>query len=286
MKRTRSFEIIAAVYVLAAAAGVVLYKLLPYAYWMNLLLADIGATAVVFLFSAVFRNASVYDPYWSVLPPVALTFLAMGHSLTLLNLLHLAAVWIWGVRLTANWAIGFQGMDAQDWRYTMYQRKTGAWYPAVNFFGIHLMPTLIVYLCILPAVYAMEHGLDAGFLSALCVGISLAAAALQAVADRQMRAFRREHRGQLIRSGLWSHSRHPNYLGEILMWWGIGLSVYCAVPSQPWMLTGALVNTLLFLFISIPMADEHQSGKPGFDDYKAETRMLLPLPLFGRKAGD
>ena len=286
MERKRSFAVIAAVYLAAGAVGVVLYRLLPYASWLNLLLADVGATAVVFAFSTLLRNASVYDPYWSVLPPVALTLLAFGRPLTLLNALHLGAVWFWGLRLTANWAIGFGGLGEQDWRYTMYQHKTGALYPAVNFFGIHLMPTLIVYLCILPAVYALEQGLDAGLPGALFVLLSLAAAMMQAVADRQMRVFRREHRGQLIRTGLWSYSRHPNYLGEIMMWWGIGLSVFCAAPGKLWLLTGALVNTLLFLFVSIPMADERQSAKPGYEDYREETRMLLPLPLFGRKAGE
>jgi steroid 5-alpha reductase family enzyme len=62
------------------------------------------------------------------------------------------------------------------------------------------------------------------------------------------------------------------------MWWGIGLAVVSQYPNAPYLLSGALFNTLLFLFVSIPLADGRQSKKEGFEVYKKETRMLLPIP--------
>ncbi|MBQ6646396.1 MAG: DUF1295 domain-containing protein [Clostridia bacterium] len=276
-KRIGSFAILAAIYLFAGIAGVLLYRYLPFSYWLRLLCADVAATAVLFAFSCLLGNASVYDPYWSVFPPVALTLLAFGRPLTALNQLHLIAVWVWGLRLTANWAYTFQGLDHQDWRYTMLREKSGRAYPFVNFFGIHLVPTLIVYGCMLPAFYSLEHGLRTGVFSYLFVLLSLSAAAWQAVADCQMHAFRRHHHGELIHSGLWKRARHPNYLGEILMWWGIALSVVFAPGGEGWLLAGALSNTLLFVFISIPMADARQAQKPGYAEYRAQTRVLLPI---------
>lgn len=73
------------------------------------------------------------------------------------------------------------------------------------------------------------------------------------------------------------YSRHPNYLGEILMWWGIALPVVCAAPSAWFLVAGAVANTLLFFLVSIPMADGRQSRKEGFAEYKKQTRMLLPI---------
>jgi steroid 5-alpha reductase family enzyme len=61
------------------------------------------------------------------------------------------------------------------------------------------------------------------------------------------------------------------------MWWGISLSVVCAIPERWYLIAGAFINTCLFLFISIPMADNRQSQKQGFDEYKKQTRMLLPI---------
>ena len=80
-----------------------------------------------------------------------------------------------------------------------------------------------------------------------------------------------------IRAGLWKYSRHPNYLGEILMWWGVDLAVVAAATNVWYLAAGALANTLLFFVVSIPMADKRQSRKEGFDAYKKQTRMLLPI---------
>ena len=275
--KVKSIAVITAIYLFAGIAGILLDQLLPFAYWLNLLIADVAGTVLVFVFSVLLANASVYDPYWSVFPVAAITAFATGRDLTPLSVLHLAVIWLWGVRLTGNWVTTFDGLNTEDWRYTMLRGRTGKLYPAVNFLGIHLVPTLIVYLCVLPAIYTLEHGLEGGIPSFLCVFVSLCAVILQATADRQMHAFRRTHRGELIRTGLWTWSRHPNYLGEILMWWGIGASALLAAPGNWGLLLGAVVNTLLFVFVSIPMAEERQSHKAGFASYKKETRMLLPI---------
>ena len=279
--RTLSFIIIAIVYVLATAGGVLTYIALPFEPWLSLLIADIVATAITFVFSVIFKNASVYDPYWSVQPIVILTAFFIYESVTIINVLLLVVVYIWGVRLTANWAYTFKNLEHQDWRYTKYQNMTKKFYPIVNFFGIHLMPTLIVYACTLPCVFVMQNGLDGNVFSYIFLAISLSAVILQGTADYQIHKFIKNKNGQnFITSGLWKYSRHPNYLGEILMWWGVGLACVSILPSMWYLLAGAVVNTLLFLFISIPLADGKQAQKQGFEEYKNSTRMLLPIKRF------
>lgn len=275
--RTASFVAVALVYVLAAVIGVLIYRTTALAWWLSLLVADIAATAVTFLFSLLYQNASVYDPYWSVQPPVILFAFAMGRELTVLGILLLAVVSFWALRLTANWAYTFANLFHQDWRYTMLCKSTGAFYPLVNFVGIHMVPTLVVYGCVLPAVYAIREGLSANALSILFLCLSLGAAVMQGVADIEMHKFRKNKSGSFIRCGLWKYSRHPNYLGEILVWWGVGLSVLSVAPNAWYFASGALANTVLFLAVSIPMAEKRQSRKEGFAEYKKQTRMLLPI---------
>ena len=275
--RAASFAVLAAVYVLAAAVGIVTYRALPLDWRLSLLIADMAATVFTFLFSLLFRNASVYDPYWSVQPPVILVAFAMGRELTLFGILLLAAVSFWALRLTANWAYTFGDLTHEDWRYRMLREKTGRWYPVINFVGIHAVPTLVVWGCTLPAVFAIREGLSLSVLSAVFLALSLGAALLQGTADVQMHRYRKHRDGAFCRSGLWKYSRHPNYLGEILMWWGVGLSVVAACPAAWGYLSGALANTALFLFVSIPLADGRQSRKEGFAEYKKQTRMLLPI---------
>ena len=107
--------------------------------------------------------------------------------------------------------------------------------------------------------------------------MSIGAATMQGIADYEMHKFRKNRNSTFIRNGLWKYSRHPNYLGEILMWWGVALSVICAAPNAWYLTIGALANTVLFFAVSIPLADGRQSTKEGFAEYKQQTRMLLPI---------
>ena len=275
--RIASFIVIALVYAIATVVGVIVYRALTLEWWLSLLVADIVATVVTFVFSLIFNNASVYDPYWSVQPPVILTAFSIGKNLTALGILLLVVVSFWAIRLTANWAYTFADLTHQDWRYTMLKEKTKAFYPVINFVGIHLVPTLVVYGCTLPAVFAIVKSLALTVPSVIFLCLSLLASIMQGVADIQMHKFRRNRDGAFIRKGLWKYSRHPNYLGEILMWWGVALAVVCASPSEWYLLAGAVSNTLLFCFVSIPMAEKRQSKKDGFDEYKKQTRFLLPI---------
>lgn len=275
--RAASFIVVMLVYVVAAVAGIALYNMLDLSWWLSLLISDVAATVLTFIFSIIFGNASVYDPYWSVQPPVILVAFAFGGELNLFGILLLAVVFFWAIRLTANWAYTFGGLDHQDWRYTMLKEKTGVFYPVINFVGIHMVPTLVVYGCTVPAVYAINNALVANIGSIVCLCISLGAAVMQGIADIQMHRYRKNRDGAFIRIGLWKYSRHPNYLGEILMWWGVAVSVICIAPSVWYLAAGALANTALFLAVSIPLADGRQSKKEGFSEYKKQTRILLPI---------
>lgn len=275
--RALSFIAVALVYVISTVVGIAVYNATKGPYWLALLAADVLATVVTFIFSLIFKNASVYDPYWSVQPPVIVIAFALGRSLTPLGIFLIAAILFWALRLTANWAYTFHGLTHQDWRYTMLSEKCGAFYPIINFTGIHMVPTLVVYGCTLPAVYAITHSLSLNVWSAVCLSVSVLAAVMQGVADIEMHKFRKRKGASFIRVGLWKYSRHPNYLGEILMWWGVALAVVIAAPNAMYLISGALANTALFFFVSIPMADRRQSRKDGFPQYKAATRMLLPI---------
>lgn len=278
--RALSFIAVAIIYVICTLVGLGQYGYLPFSTPVNLLIADTVATIVCFIFSLIFKNSSVYDPYWSVAPIVIVIGYAIVNGLNALGIVLLVAVCYWGIRLTANWAYTFKGLTHQDWRYTMLCEKTGKFYPIINFIGIHYVPTLVVYGCILPAVMVMENKPEINALSIIFACVSVAAATMQGVADIQMHKYRKNKTTSFIRNGLWRNSRHPNYLGEILMWWGIGLSAVCAMPNMWYLIFGAVANTVLFLSVSIPMADGRQSRKEGFAQYKAETRMLLPIRKF------
>ena len=268
------------IYAFATAVGLFTCKLASdnLEWWVAIMVADIVATLVVFVFSLIFNNASVYDPYWSMLPIVlVVTYLFVMENVSFYHVALICAVLIWGVRLTANWAYTFTGFGYQDWRYVMLKQKTKKWYPLVNLLGIHLFPTMIVYFCIMPVALVLRMEANMPSYSLVFVALAILSTVLQGVADCQMHKYRKNRTTQFIRTGLWKHSRHPNYLGEILMWWSIGLA--CVVSTgMALLLNGAILNTIMFLAISIPMADKRQAKKDGFAEYKKQTRALLPIP--------
>ena len=275
--RIASFIIIGFVYLLALAVGIGIYVSLTLPFWLSLLVADAISTAVVFIFSLLFKNASVYDPYWSVQPPIILILYFVFSEMTVIKILTVLVVLVWGIRLTANWAYTFFGLLHEDWRYTMLREKTGKAYFLINLIGIHMVPTLVVYAATIPAVFVVESSSGFSFLSVMALILSLFAIILQTSADIQMHRFRKRPNGSFIRNGLWRYSRHPNYLGEILMWWGIALSAVALLGFRWYLIIGAVSNTLLFLFVSIPLADGKQSKKEGFEEYKKQTRILIPI---------
>ena len=280
IRESKSFSIlvITCIYLMASVIALCAYLLLSFPFWLDLLLADIIATVFVFIFSLAFNNASVYDPYWSVQPMVIVLYFACYYKLTTESVLLLVSVFYWGIRLTGNWAYTFGGLNCQDWRYTKFENENGRLYPFINFTGIHMMPTLIVYLCTLPAVYVIRNGVEGNIGSFIGAFVCICAATLQLVADIQMHRYRKIGEHGLIRTGLWKYSRHPNYLGEILMWWGVGIQAVSVMPGYWWLLAGAVSNTVMFFTVSIPLADKRQSKKPGYAEYKASTRGLLPIP--------
>lgn len=283
MKRTYSkscsIALIAAIYLLSIAAGIFLFfRLTAIAVpplWA-LFCADVLATIVIWLFGLLYENVSVYDPYWSVFPPVAFLLWAFyTHTWSLPVVLVLAASWYWGWRLTRNWAITFKGIAHEDWRYTQYRSKHPIIFHLINFFGLNMVPTLVVFLAMLPALLLYNQGLSANLLTWLGFLVCLAAPTIQLIADKQIHDFRAAHPGQYCNVGLWKRGRHPNYFGEILFWWGMWV-MYASLRGFDGFIGGPIAMTALFLCISIPLMEKRQlKNKPGYAEYRKQTRILI-----------
>jgi steroid 5-alpha reductase family enzyme len=243
--------------------------------------ADIFATLVVWIIGVITKNSSLYDPYWSVAPVVIIPswILLRGGPISTVDMLLLFAVLLWGIRLTYNWAAGWMGMEHQDWRYTMLKKQTGRMWFIVNLFGINLMPTVLVFLAMVPAYYAILEGGQATAVAFLGFIICIAAVLIQHFSDKQMKTFRRNknNKGLCIDEGLWRYSRHPNYFAEVSLWFGIWLIQMGVLPSLWQTVVGPVLMALLFIFISIPMMEKHVlTSRPGYSQYKARVSMLIP----------
>jgi len=172
------------------------------------------------------------------------------------------------------------GLAKEDFRYADFRRRFGRLYWPVSFLGIHLFPTVMVFLGCLPMYAIASPGADGlGWLDAVATLVTLGAIALAFLADEQLRGFRGDpvNRGRCIRTGLWAHSRHPNYLGEITTWWGFWLFALSAGHAWWWTGAGAAAITFMFVFVSVPMMERRAlATRTGYEAYRRQTPMLLP----------
>lgn len=278
--RCNSFIVLTIVYIAAFFVGLYAYQLAPITWsvlW-RLFAADFAATIFVWFFGLVFKNTSVYDPYWSVAPPLMLTAWAwcLGNWGTA-TILLLIAIWIWAIRLTGNWAYTFKNLNTEDWRYSKYRTEQNAFmFHVINFTGLNMMPTVVVFLAMIPGFKLIEMNPEANIFTCLACLLCIGCAVLQFVADGQIHRFIKEHKGRVCNVGLWKHGRHPNYLGEIMMWWGVYFMLLSVAPDMWTTGLGALLNSAMFLGISIPLMEGRQlKNKPEYAEYKKKTRVLI-----------
>jgi steroid 5-alpha reductase family enzyme len=248
-----------------------------------ILAADVAATVAVFLFCLGFNNSSIYDPYWSVAPIAIAGYLiaqAEVNACLIRQLMVFGVICTWGGRLTFNWWRQWTGMAHEDWRYLQLKQQTGKAYWLVSFAGIHLFPTMLVYLACLSLFPALDsQNSPFNFLDVVGFVICGIAIWTEASADKQLYRFvnSKPATGTILKSGLWRYCRHPNYLGEIMFWWGIFFFALASGWQYWWCIAGPLSINALFVFISIPMHEKRSlARRPNYAEHMQRVPRLLP----------
>ena len=200
-----------------------------------------------------------------------------------LRVVPLVLVMIWGIRLSSHIAAR-HAHSSEDPRYLAWRNAWGnGWYFYVrSYLQVFLLQSLLALVISAPLVLAMAHGLPSALLPWVVVGgvIWLAGFLCESVADSQLRSFLAvpENRGHVMQSGLWKYSRHPNYFGESLQWWGIFV-IAAGVPFGLIGIIGPLAITGLIVFVSgIPLAEASMKSNPEFAEYAKRTSSFIPFP--------
>jgi steroid 5-alpha reductase family enzyme len=268
--------------------GVILYFNLSIVNPLYKLLAiDIILTVLVAIVGLLVKNDSMYDLYWSIIPFTMLIYwIDISHvqafNARIFILIVLVSWWSW--RLSYNWFRGWKGIKHEDWRYIDLRKKTKGFYPIVSFFGIQLFPTLMVFLASMPMQPIFYSETTIHLTDILGGLLMLTGILLEIFSDMQMHNFRvdPENQGKTINIGLWKYSRHPNYLGEIVFWWGLYILSLATNPPL-YLIAGPIVITLLFVGISIPLMEKRMQQRTGFAEYKKQTPVLIPWKVFSKR---
>jgi steroid 5-alpha reductase family enzyme len=248
------------------------------------LLAATGLALIAFCIGSLrHRRYDVIDAFWGpLIATAAWTSLSQIATLTTIGTLALLMVSLWAVRL--SWYIGRRWWHSpiEDPRYVLLRRNwPQRWLPLQIFARIYLLQACLATAVALPVIIIVNTNPAIGWWTYIGLTIWCGGLALEIIADYQLASFMKTgQRNRLLTTGLRRWIRHPNYLGEISLWWGLAL---IGAPSRYWWLSalGALTITWLIVKISgIPPAEQRLATKPGWRAYRQQTGALLPkLPI-------
>ncbi len=233
----------------------------------------------VFIVALVRKDNSVVDVAWGpgfIVVAVLTFFLERGIEAR--HILITGLVMAWGVRLAAHIFVRNRG-KGEDFRYAKWRREWGSWFMPRSFFQVFMLQGLFLLLIVSPVVVVNQSS-TAGLspLDAAGAALWLVGFLFEAVGDYQLWQFKKKaaNRGKIMTGGLWKYTRHPNYFGEVAVWWGIYL-IALSVPGGWAAVVSPLTITLLLLKVSgIPMLEKKYAGNPDFAAYSRRTSAFFP----------
>jgi steroid 5-alpha reductase family enzyme len=240
----------------------------------------------VFLFALFLEDNSIVDVAYGLafvlIGWVGLLLLGNGHTRQWLIVVLVTA---WGARLAIHLFLKKQG-KGEDFRYRQWREEWGDTFVWRSFLQVFMLQGTVIFLIALPVQLVInEPGGSIGSLDRIGILIWLIGFGFEAVGDWQLLRFKKnpENQGKIIQHGLWRYTRHPNYFGEAVLWWGIFLIALNAGYGMWAVISPVLIGFLLLKVSGIPMLEKKYENDPDFIAYKARTNAFFPW--FPRQEG-
>ena len=238
------------------------------------------ATAL-FVISLVIKRNDIADVAWGtgiLLVALVAYVKSLNGSLVILILFVLAA--LWGLRLTVRILLR-NIKKKEDSRYAQWREQWGKWFYVRSYFQVYLLQGFLMIVVGYPFLHAsyFGQGHQVGPLAMIggilwCVGYFF-----EVVSDYQLDRFlaNKNNHGKIMTSGLWKYSRHPNYFGEVTMWWGIWLMVLTMPYGYIAVMSPIMITFLILKVSGIPMLEKRFEGNEEFENYKERTNAFFPF---------
>jgi len=233
---------------------------------------------MIFLLAQVLKDNSIVDIGWGIGFIFIATFTLFVGEINLRKAIFNLLIIMWGLRLSIY--IFLRNHDrGEDYRYKNW-RKTWKHFTLRSFFQIFMLQGFIMQIVALPIIM-VNAGVprSTGFFDVIGLIIFLCGFLFEAIGDWQMSQFKKqpENAGKLMTTGLWKLSRHPNYFGEALLWWGIWLFALPEINSL-FTIIGPLTITFLLRYVSgVPMLEIKYEGRADWEAYKSGTPVFIPF---------
>jgi len=234
-----------------------------------------------FIVSLIIKRNDVADIAWGfgfVVAAIGILIKTQNHSLSAYIVTFL--ILVWGLRLSLH--IGLRNIKkSEDFRYQNWRENWGKWFILRSYLQIFILQGFLMLVILLPAlvIYAYSNSVVHPLIF-LGIALWIFGFSYESISDKQLKKFlsQPENKGHIMNQGLWKYSRHPNYFGEISQWWGIG--IVALSNHLGWIgLLGPLTITFLIVKVSgIPLLEKKYAANAQYQQYKARTSSLIPLP--------
>ena len=240
---------------------------------------SVFAVAVLcWIFSAIRKNVSIVDSLWSLM---FLLMLSVYHLLADTSSprawLILALVAIWALRLSVYITVRNHGQP-EDHRYATIRRNNQPNFRFKSLYIVFGLQAALACFISLPLLVAASASSPLGWIDFLGIGFWLTGMVFEVVGDYQLSHFKAQahNRGEVLDTGLWRYTRHPNYFGEFMIWWGYFLLALAA--GGWWTVFSPLLMSFLLLKVSGVALLETTIGerRPKYADYIRRTNAFFP----------
>lgn len=234
---------------------------------------------LLWFISLALKNASIVDIFWGI-GFIIVTWVAYKLSSGYLPRKQLAAVLvtIWGLRLAIHIGIRNWGKP-EDFRYAKWRTENSARWWWFSFFQVFLLQGFLMWIISTPLLAAQTSGFPAILTPLDLVGASLWTLGLlfESIGDFQLMLFKADpaNKGKLLTTGLWKYTRHPNYFGEAVLWWGFYIIALAA--GYWWTIFSPIIMTYLLMKVSgVAMLEKTMKLKSGYEEYMNKTNAFFP----------
>lgn len=235
-----------------------------------------GAMFVMWLVSLAVKDSSIVDIFWGPGFVIVAWVVALQVGWSPRGALTVGLVTAWGLRLAAYLAWRNLG-KGEDPRYQAMRRARGPSWWWKSLFIVFVLQGVLMWAVSLPLQASISRGGALGTLDVLATLVFSAGLLFESVGDWQLARFkaRPEHKGRVMDQGLWRYTRHPNYFGDFLVWWGLfGLAL---AAGAWWTVVSPLVMSFLLLRVSgVTLLEKAMRAKPGYEEYVRRTSSFFP----------
>lgn len=242
---------------------------------VNIIIGVAVSYVLLFVLSLFLKDNSIVDVYWGLgFLQIAIHSLYLSPDMLFSQLCLVCLIGLWALRISGYILSKKTLSSREDRRYAKW-RLEWKWFYVRSFFQIYVLQMVLLLIVATPIMLFNFYPVRMNGMIVTGFVIAIIGLVFESVADWQLHSFvKNKKEGEIMCSGLWKYSRHPNYFGESIFWFGIGVSGI----SVSWMaFTGCIVITFLLRFVSgVPLAEEGYKNNKIYREYAQRTPAFFP----------